>query len=141
MDGAGAANDEDAAEPAPKPQVNTSVNPDDEWPEDDVQPKKGKAGKKAKGGKKGAAADDDDESWYTAPPKAEEEQKPAAAPAAPAKEAAAADEQDDEAEDDGPKVSSQAFLLRSLADSLDPHQGSEGEVEKRAGEGEPELRQ
>lgn len=135
MDG-GAAADEDAAEAAPKQQVDTSVNPDDEWPEEDVKPKKGKAGKKAKGGKKAAAADDDDESWYAAPPKAEEEQKPASAPAAPAKEAAPADEQDEDAEDDGPKVSVGERLLWTPADFPDPHQGSEGEVEEGAREGE-----
>lgn len=44
------------AQDAP-PQVDTKPNLDDEWPEDDVKPKKGKKGKK--GGKKAAAEEDD----------------------------------------------------------------------------------
>jgi translation initiation factor 5B len=45
------------AQPAEAPQADI----DDEWPEDDVKPKKGKKGKKAKGGKKADEEDEEDE--------------------------------------------------------------------------------
>ena len=97
---------EDGAEDAPAPEpVDTKPNLDDEWPEEDVKPKKGKKGKK---GKKQAVEDDeDDESWFVKPDEKEKaaeevpEVKEKAAPTPPPEDAEA------EAEDDGaPRVRS-----------------------------------
>lgn len=77
----------------------TKVNMDDEWPEEDVKPKKGKKGKKGKGGK----VDDDEEEEQEKEQPVEEEVK-AAAPKVEEKVEPPAGEEDEEEEDAGPKV-------------------------------------
>lgn len=108
--------DADAAEePAPAP-VDTAVNLDDEWPEEDVKPKKGKKGKK---GKK-QQQDEDEDDWFVKPEEKQEvkeevkedvKEEPKAVATPPVEPADAADE-----EDEGPKVSSFAFAS-SLTDA------------------------
>jgi len=110
------------------------VNLDDEWPEEDVKPKKGKKGKK---GKK-VQQDEDEDDWFVKPEEkqevkeeAKEEVKgePKAAATPPVEAADAAEE-----EDEGPKVS-HAIFADSTRLTPDPDQGAEGEAQEGEGEG------
>ncbi|WVQ98522.1 hypothetical protein IAU59_005648 [Kwoniella sp. CBS 9459] len=112
------AEDEEMGEPeptaeAPEPTTEaTAVNPDDEWPEEDVKPKKGKKGKK---GKKQVEEDEDDIDAVLEKAAAERkaaeaamkvsEPTPAAVAAEPEAEAA---EEQEEGEDEGPKILTKA---------------------------------
>ncbi|WVF72412.1 translation initiation factor aIF-2 [Kwoniella sp. CBS 6097] len=102
--------DEPAAE-APVPTTEaTAVNLDDEWPEEDVKPKKGKKGKK---GKKQVEEDEDDIDAVLERAAAERRAAEAAmkvsepTPAAAEPEPEAAEEQE-EGEDEGPKILTKA---------------------------------
>lgn len=90
---------------APPPE--TAVKLDDEWPEEDVQSKKGKKGKKGKAQK----VDEDEDDWFV---KAEEKKEEVAVPVVPTQETSVPaevptgeEEEDGDGElDDGePKVS------------------------------------
>jgi translation initiation factor 5B len=86
--------DDDESKPAGIEEVR--ANPDDEWPEEDVKPKKGKKSKKAKAK---AQADTDDEE------EVEEVPEVKAAPANVEKAVEKEVEEKDDEDDEGPKVS------------------------------------
>jgi len=86
--------EDDESQPAGIEEVR--ANPDDEWPEEDVKPKKGKKAKKAKAK---AQADSDDEE------EAEEVPEEKAAPTKVEKPVEKEVEEKDDEDDEGPKVS------------------------------------
>ncbi|BEI85382.1 hypothetical protein CcaverHIS002_0507830 [Cutaneotrichosporon cavernicola] len=106
--------DDDDAEAAGEPEAPAAdnfadkaaekANLDDEWPEEDVKPKKGKKGKK---GKKQQVEDDDDDDFLekaaaeAATAKAAAEAEAAAKAAEAAKAAAAEEPEDDDEEEEG----------------------------------------
>lgn len=90
--------DQEDEESKPAGIEDVRANPDDEWPEDDVKPKKGKKGKKAKAK---AQIDSDEEEDI----KAEEVPEVKAAPVKVEKPVEKEVEDKDDEDDEGPKVS------------------------------------
>lgn len=99
---------EEDSESKPAGIEEVRANPDDEWPEEDVKPKKGKKGKKAK---KQQVDEDEDEEVAEVEAEPVEEEKPVEK-AKPAEKDKPAEEEveDKDSDDEGPKVG----LLLSL---------------------------
>ncbi|KAK8869983.1 hypothetical protein IAR55_000553 [Kwoniella newhampshirensis] len=94
-----------AAESPAIQQAEASANLDDEWPEEDIKPKKGKKGKK---GKKNVEEDEEDIDAILEKAAAERKAAEASKAEAAASPAADAEAEDGQGDDDGPKILTKA---------------------------------